>query len=51
MDEAVNVLKEYGEWCSDISFNVADVDGIIEKRALQPASKISAKKEFHPWKN
>jgi type III restriction enzyme len=29
--EAVNSLKEYGEWCSDISFNVADVDGIIDK--------------------
>jgi type III restriction enzyme len=29
--EAVNSLKEYGQWRSDISFNVADVDGIIEK--------------------
>jgi type III restriction enzyme len=29
--EAVNSLKDYGAWCSDISFNVADVDGIIEK--------------------
>jgi type III restriction enzyme len=29
--KVVNSLKEYGEWCSDISFNVADVDGIIEK--------------------
>jgi type III restriction enzyme len=29
--EAVNALKEYGQWYSDISFNVADVDGIIEK--------------------
>jgi type III restriction enzyme len=29
--EAVNSLKEYGEWCSVISFNIADVDGIIEK--------------------
>jgi type III restriction enzyme len=29
--EAVNSLKEYGEWRSDISFNVADVDGIIGK--------------------
>ena len=29
--EDVNSLKEYGEWCSDISFNVADVDGIIGK--------------------
>jgi type III restriction enzyme len=27
---AVNSLKEYGEWCSAISFNIADVDGIIE---------------------
>jgi type III restriction enzyme len=27
----VNSLKEYGQWCNDISFNVADVDGIIEK--------------------
>jgi type III restriction enzyme len=35
--EAVNsladasVLKEYGQWCSGISFNTAEVDGIIEK--------------------
>lgn len=29
--EAVNALKEYGHWYSDISFNIADVDGIIEK--------------------
>jgi len=29
--ETVNSLKEYGEWCSDISFSVADVDGIIAK--------------------
>ena len=32
--EAVNSLKEYGQWCSDISFNAADVDGIIEKYRL-----------------
>jgi hypothetical protein len=24
-------FKEYGEWCGDISFNVADVEGIIAK--------------------
>lgn len=29
--DAVNGLGEYGEWCSDVSFNVADVDGIIAK--------------------
>jgi type III restriction enzyme len=29
--EAVNTLGDFGEWCSDISFNIADVDGIIEK--------------------
>jgi type III restriction enzyme len=29
--EAVNSIEEYGIWCSDISFNIADVDGIIEK--------------------
>jgi type III restriction enzyme len=29
--EAVNSLKEYGHWCSGISFSVADVDGIIEE--------------------
>ncbi|MDR2951896.1 MAG: hypothetical protein LBU82_01495 [Treponema sp.] len=29
--DAVNSLKEYGQWRSDISFNVADVDGIIAK--------------------
>jgi type III restriction enzyme len=28
---AVNGLDEYGEWHSDISYNVADVDGIILK--------------------
>ena len=27
--DTVNSLKEYGDWCSAISFNVADVDGII----------------------
>lgn len=27
--EAVNGLGEYGEWCNDVSYNVADVDGII----------------------
>jgi len=31
--EAVNSLKDYGEWCSGISFNIADVDGIIDKYA------------------
>jgi len=31
--EAVNSLKDYGEWYSDISFNIADVDGIIDKYA------------------
>jgi type III restriction enzyme len=29
---AVNGLGEYGQWCSDVSYNVADVDGIIFKR-------------------
>jgi hypothetical protein len=29
--DAVNALKEYGQWRSAISFNAADVDGIIEK--------------------
>jgi type III restriction enzyme len=29
--EAVNGLGDYGIWCSDISYNVADVDGIIAK--------------------
>ncbi|MDR2734746.1 MAG: hypothetical protein LBC99_08955 [Spirochaetota bacterium] len=33
--ETVNSLKEYGQWCSGISFNVADVDGIIEKQVLK----------------
>lgn len=28
---AVNNLGEYGEWCNDVSYNVADVDGIIAK--------------------
>jgi len=29
--ETVNSIKDYGQWCSDISFNVADVDGIIKR--------------------
>jgi type III restriction enzyme len=32
--EAANSLKEYGEWCSAISFNVADVDGIIAEHTV-----------------
>lgn len=31
--EAVNGAKEYGVWCNDVSYNVADVDGIIAKYA------------------
>ncbi len=27
--EAVNNLGEYGTWCNDVSYSVADVDGII----------------------
>ncbi|MDR2798243.1 MAG: DEAD/DEAH box helicase family protein [Treponema sp.] len=29
--EAVNNLQDFGVWCSDSSFHVADVDGIIEQ--------------------
>ena len=29
--EIVNNAKEFGEWCNDVSLDVADVDGIIEK--------------------
>ncbi|TGA95896.1 type III restriction endonuclease subunit R [Sporolactobacillus shoreae] len=29
--EAVNELGEYGVWCNDVSYNVADVDGIVKK--------------------
>ena len=29
--QAVNDLDDYGQWCNDVSYNVADVDGIIEK--------------------
>ena len=29
--QAVNETHEYGEWCHDVSFSIADVDGIIEK--------------------
>ncbi len=29
--EAVNNIDEYGQWCNDVSYNVADVDGIIAK--------------------
>lgn len=29
--EAVNALQEYGEWCNDVSYNIADVEGIIQR--------------------
>ena len=29
--EAINALREYGEWLQDISYNIADMDGIIAK--------------------
>jgi len=29
--DAVNELGEYGTWCNDVSYNVSDVDGVIEK--------------------
>lgn len=29
--EAVNSLGEFGQWCNDVSYSVADVDGIINK--------------------
>jgi type III restriction enzyme len=32
---AVNGIGEYGEWHSDVSYNVADVDGIIHKLILK----------------
>lgn len=28
---AVNATEEFGQWCNDLSMNVADVDGIIRK--------------------
>ena len=28
---AVNGIGDYGEWFSDVSYNIADVDGIIAK--------------------
>ena len=28
---AVNQCGDYGEWCNDVSYNIADVDGIIER--------------------
>jgi type III restriction enzyme len=31
---AVNSIGEYGQWCYDTSFNVADVDGIIVKHLI-----------------
>jgi type III restriction enzyme len=30
---AVNETGEYGDWCCDVSYNVADVDGIVAKWA------------------
>lgn len=29
--EAINGLGDYGEWCWDVSSNIADVDGIVKK--------------------
>ena len=29
--DAVNGTGEYGVWCNDVSYNVADVDGIIDR--------------------
>lgn len=29
--KAVNDCEEFGEWCSDVSYNITDVDGIISK--------------------
>lgn len=29
--KAVNQLGDYGKWCNAVSYNVADVDGIIDK--------------------
>lgn len=29
--EAVNTMGEFGQWCNDVSYSVADVDGIIKK--------------------
>lgn len=29
--DTVNGLGDYGVWCNDVSYNVADVDGIIKK--------------------
>jgi type III restriction enzyme len=34
---AVNNLCEYGEWCCDTSYNIADVDGIIAKHVQMEA--------------
>ena len=32
--EAVNALGDFGIWCNDVSYNVADVDGIIKKHLI-----------------
>jgi len=29
--KAVNSCNDFGEWCNDVSYNIADVDGIINK--------------------
>lgn len=31
--EAVNNCGDFGEWCNDVSYNVGDIDGIIELHA------------------
>lgn len=31
--ETVNGTGEYGKWCNDVSYSVADLDGIIKKHA------------------
>jgi len=38
--EAVNGLGDYGEWCCDVSYNVADVDGILKKYSAQTKGGI-----------
>lgn len=29
--KTVNGLEEFGEWCNDVSYSIADVDGVIKK--------------------
>jgi type III restriction enzyme len=38
--QAVNSLGDYGVWCNDVSYSVADVDGIVSKWIAEPCENL-----------